>query len=92
MIYLNSIYSYPLELDYFSSEFKDQNKLLQIDSAITKDKISEPYELPQEFKELPGEIVYVSLGSLFSVYTRLIQKLIDVLDKLPYKYIVSKGN
>ena len=86
-----NIYTYPEEIDYFSDEIKEKFKLWPIDSAVTKERMPKPYEMPQEFKELPGKIVYVSLGSLFSVYTHLIQRLIDLLDKLPYKYIVSKG-
>lgn len=28
---------------------------------------------------------------MFSLYVHLIQRLVDLLDKLPYKFIVSKG-
>lgn len=34
----------------------------------------------------------VSLGSAFSAYFEKIQKMIDILDKLDHKFIVSKGD
>uniref|UniRef100_A0AAN0N7M6 UDP-glycosyltransferase n=1 Tax=Polyphagotarsonemus latus TaxID=1204166 RepID=A0AAN0N7M6_9ACAR len=86
-----SIYCYPKELDYYDDEIKKKYKLLQIDSALVKSRIPAPFELPEKFVKLPGKIIYVSLGSLFSCYYEKLQKLINVLAKLPYKYIVSKG-
>uniref|UniRef100_A0AAN0N800 UDP-glycosyltransferase n=1 Tax=Polyphagotarsonemus latus TaxID=1204166 RepID=A0AAN0N800_9ACAR len=87
-----SIYCYPKELDYYNDEIRKKYKLLQIDSPIITSKLPEPYKLPETFANLPGKIIYVSLGSLFSLYYTKIQKLIDVLAELPYKYIVSKGH
>ena len=63
----------------------------QIDSPLFPERIPKPFELPSEFAKLPGKIIFVSLGSLFSAYTYLLQRLCDILEKLPYKYIVSKG-
>lgn len=63
----------------------------QIDTNLHPGRIPKPFELPDEFAKLPGKIVYVSLGSLFSAYTHILQRLCDILEKLPYKYIVSKG-
>uniref|UniRef100_A0AAN0N794 UDP-glycosyltransferase n=1 Tax=Polyphagotarsonemus latus TaxID=1204166 RepID=A0AAN0N794_9ACAR len=86
-----SIYSYPKELDYFDDGIREKYKLLQVDAPIVPSRIPPPFELPEEFSKLPGKIIYVSLGSLFSLYHTKLQKLIDVLATLPYKYIVSKG-
>uniref|UniRef100_A0AAN0LHV3 UDP-glycosyltransferase n=1 Tax=Polyphagotarsonemus latus TaxID=1204166 RepID=A0AAN0LHV3_9ACAR len=86
-----SIYSYPKEVDYFNDELKKNYKLLQIDSPIVPSRIPPPFELPKEFAKLPGKIIYVSLGSMFSCYHTKLQKLLDTLAILPYKYIVSKG-
>lgn len=49
--------------------------------------------MPKEFKEFPQKkIIYCSLGSAFSNYTYLLQKLVDALDKLTsYKFIFSNG-
>ena len=87
-----SLYAYSQEIDYFSEETRNQFKLWQIDTALFKEKIPKPYDLPEEFKRLPGKIVYVSLGSLFSSYTYIMQKLIMILDIFDnLKFIVSKG-
>uniref|UniRef100_A0AAN0N6H0 UDP-glycosyltransferase n=1 Tax=Polyphagotarsonemus latus TaxID=1204166 RepID=A0AAN0N6H0_9ACAR len=86
-----SIYSYPKELDYFDDGIREKYKLLQVDAPIVPSRIPPSFELPEEFSKLPGKIIYVSLGSLFSLYHTKLQKLIDVLATLPYKYIVSKG-
>lgn len=86
-----TIYCYPSETDYYNEEVRKQYHLYQIDSALLPNKIPKPFELPKEFVKLPGKIVYVSLGSLFSAYVDKLQRLVDILDKLPYKYIVSKG-
>lgn len=87
-----TIYSYPSELDYFSDELKSKYKLWQIDTPLFPEKVTKPYKLPEKFAALPGKIIFVSLGSLFSAYTHRLQELVDVLEKFPnYKYIVSKG-
>lgn len=87
-----SVYSYPREIDYYNEELRTKYKLLQIDSPLSASRVPKPFELPKEFADLPEKtIVYVSLGSMFSLYVHVIQRLVDMLDKLPYKYIVSKG-
>jgi len=86
------IYSFPKEIDYFSEELKEKYKLWQIDTPLFPARIPKPYKLPEKFAALPGKIIYLSLGSLFSAYTHRLQKFVDILEKLPnYKYIVSKG-
>ena len=84
-----SIYSFPGELEYYSEEIKQKYRLWQIDTPLSPDRVPEPYKLPASFAALPGKIVYLSLGSLFSAYTSKLQKIVDVLEKLPYKYVVS---
>uniref|UniRef100_A0AAN0LVX7 UDP-glycosyltransferase n=1 Tax=Polyphagotarsonemus latus TaxID=1204166 RepID=A0AAN0LVX7_9ACAR len=86
-----SIYCYPKELDYYNDEIKNEFNLIQVDSPVVSSRIPLPYQLPEEFLNLPGKIIYVSLGTLFSCFESKIQKLIDTLANLPYKYIVSKG-
>ena len=61
-----SIYCYPEMIDYYDDEFRNKYKLWQIDSALFPSKIPSPYKLSEEFKNLPGQTVYVSLGSLVS--------------------------
>uniref|UniRef100_A0AAN0LP44 UDP-glycosyltransferase n=1 Tax=Polyphagotarsonemus latus TaxID=1204166 RepID=A0AAN0LP44_9ACAR len=86
-----SFYIYPKELDYFNEKIKKEYNLLQVDSPVVLSRIPLPYRLSEEFAELPRKIIYVSLGSLFNYYYVLLQKLIDSLANLPYKYIISKG-
>lgn len=87
-----SIYSFPVELDYFSEELKAKHHLWQIDTPLFPERVPEPFKLPESFAALPGALVYLSLGSLFSVYTHRLQKLVNVLESLSgYKYIVSEN-
>ena len=86
-----NVYVYPGEVDYFSEEVKAANKLWQIDSVLFPEKIPAPYRLPEKFQKICLPTVYVSLGSLFSSYTYLMQRLLDMLENFPAKFIVSKG-
>ena len=54
-------------------------------------RITAPFKLPKSFDELEGPIIYVSLGSLFSAYYEKIQRMCNILNKFPAKFIVSKG-
>lgn len=78
-------------MDYFGEDVKRANKLLQMDSVLFPERIPEPYRFPEEFERIALPTVYVSLGSLFSSYTWLMQRLLDILDRFPAKYVVSKG-
>lgn len=83
--------SFTKELDYYSEELQQKYHLWQIDTPIFPERVPAPYKLPKSFEALPGRLVYLSLGSLFSAYTHRLQKILDILDKLPdYKYIVSE--
>ena len=57
-----SIYAYPLEVDYYNDEIRTKQNLWQIDSVISDDRIPKPFEISEEFKKLPGKIIFVSLG------------------------------
>ena len=85
------VYPYPAEINYFSEELEGKFNLWQIDTPLYAGRIPGPYKLPASFAALPGKIIYLSLGSLFSAYTQNLQKIVDILEKLPgYKYIVSE--
>lgn len=88
------IYMYPeTEVGYFSKALRDEYSLYQIDTPLFPARIPPPYELPESFSALPGKIVYLSLGSLFSAYTHRLQEIVNVLERFPeYKYIVSESN
>lgn len=57
-----SIYAYPREVDYYSDEMQKEQNLWQLDSPISDDRIPKPFEMPEEFKKLPGKTIYLSLG------------------------------
>lgn len=84
-----TIYTYPLELDYYNDEIRREHNLIQIDSPLFPSKIPKKFELPENF--IGSKVIYVSLGSLLSVYLEKLQRLVNILDKLPYRYIFSKG-
>lgn len=88
------VYMYPAEIDYYDEQTKEHHQLWQIDSPLFKERIPKPYELPEEFGNLPEtKTVFVSLGSVFSIYIDLLQRLVDALDKVPgCKFIVSNGD
>ena len=86
-----SIYSFPEQIDYYDEERKRKYNLWQIDSPLFEACIPMPYELPEAFERIPLPLIYVSLGTMFSGFTNLLQRLLDMLERLPYKYIVSKG-
>ncbi len=50
-----------------------------------------PFEVPDELRDGPGSLIYLSLGSLGSADVELMRRLIDVLSRTPHRYIVSKG-
>lgn len=86
-----NVYSFPQELDFVPEKSKKEHNLWRIESAILPDRLPPPFELPNHFKEEPGDLIYVSVGSLYSVFTDRFQRLLDMLDRLPYRYIVSLG-
>jgi len=51
----------------------------------------EPWEVPDELRDGPGSLIYLSLGSLGSADVGLMQRLVAVLAETPHRYIVSKG-
>lgn len=63
-----------------------------MDSPLNESRVPKPFELPEEFAKLPGKIVYLSLGTVFSYYAHYVQKIVDALDQLSAcKFIVSQG-
>lgn len=90
---LFNVYVCPEEIDIYDSTIQEQHRLWRFDTPLFDEKVPKPFELPAEFRELPEKkVVYVSLGSLFSQYTDLLQRLVDALEKVPdCKFIISKG-
>lgn len=90
--YLN-IYQYPLELDYHNvNGFTIPETFVGIDAFVRKDPGS--FRLPESFlsKQTGSDkLIYFSLGSMGSYDVEVMKRILTILSKLPYKFIVSKG-
>jgi MGT family glycosyltransferase len=75
---------YPSELDYPRSRPLDATWHNLETSVRSTD---EPWEPPAG----DGPLVYLSLGSLGSADVALMERLVAVLSRTPYRYVVSKG-
>ena len=85
--YLN-IYGYPLELDYTDLR-PNPPKWVRTDTFMIKPK--EEFAVPEKLKNLPGKLIYFSLGSVSSMNIDLMKRLINYLSDSPHRFIVSKG-
>ncbi len=83
-----NLYVYPEIADYADRRPLGAN-WHRLDSSVRE--TDEPFELPAEFRDRDGALIYFSLGSLGSADVELMQRVIDVLATTPHRYIVSKG-
>lgn len=90
--YLN-FYLGPQELAYDKlPQFKPLPECwFRLEHTLQESDSQGKLELPQDFLNLPGKLVYFSLGTLVSSDARLINRLLEILSKSPNKFIVSKG-
>lgn len=89
--YLN-IYGYPEELDYCQIAPMNNN-CFRIDTFCRTE--NEEFQISKEFlNRLPKpdyKLIYISLGTLASIRFDMIKKILMILSKTKYGYIVSKG-
>ncbi|MER3388246.1 glycosyltransferase [Microcella pacifica] len=83
-----NMYVYPEELDYVDARPLDDS-WVRLDSSVRETDTD--VEIPQDFLDRPGPLVYFSLGSLGSADVGLMRSVIEVLAERPYRVIVSKG-
>jgi MGT family glycosyltransferase len=83
-----NLYVYPEAADYAKQRPLGPS-WHRLDSSVRETDAS--FELPAEFAEKPGALVYFSLGSLGSADIALMKRLIGILAQTPHRYIVSKG-
>lgn len=82
--YLN-VYILPKELDYpdLGPTF------FRMDATIKNE--TEIFEVPEKLRNLPGKLIYVSMGSFGSTDEDLMKRLVHVLGKSRHRIIMSKG-
>lgn len=83
-----NIFMYPKELDYEDLAPRP-DKWYQFDTLVRSTK--DTFEIPEKLRKLPGKLIYFSLGSVGTIFTKLVQKWLDILAKLPHRFIVSGG-
>ncbi|XP_054160438.1 uncharacterized UDP-glucosyltransferase YdhE-like [Oppia nitens] len=85
--YLN-IYMYVNELDYNEVHPLSDN-YLRVENVIrhTNDK----FEVPEQLRDKPGKLIFLSMGSFGCGYLKLMQRLTSILGKSQHRFIVSKG-
>ena len=83
-----NLYIYPEEVDYPRAEPLGAT-WHRIDTCV-RDGVGEA-DVPADILAGDGRLIYLSLGSLGSADTALMQRLCDALADTPHRYIVSKG-
>ncbi|XP_074599667.1 NDP-glycosyltransferase YjiC-like [Brevipalpus obovatus] len=83
------IYVYPECLDYTEIE-KTQKNWVRINFSIRESEGRE-FKIPENLRDKPGNLIYLSMGTLGSANVNLMVKLTTILSTSPYRFIVSKG-
>lgn len=82
-----NLYVYPDELDY-ARQPRLNDTWQQLESSVRT--TDEAFHLPEGFPQ-KGQLLYLSLGSLGSADTDLMNRLIEMLGKTDYRVVVSMG-
>ncbi|MBB2943088.1 MGT family glycosyltransferase [Actinoplanes lutulentus] len=83
-----NLYVFPEAADYTAARPLDSS-WHRLDSSVRE--TDAVFSLPAAISDLPGKLIYFSLGSLGSADVELMRRVISVLAKTPHRYIVSKG-
>jgi MGT family glycosyltransferase len=83
-----NLYLYPEVIDYVDRRPLDRS-WQRLDSSVRATDAA--FDVPESLRDLPGSLIYLSLGSLGSADVDLMRRLVDVLGRTPHRYIVSKG-
>jgi MGT family glycosyltransferase len=83
-----NLYLYPRDADY------DRSRPLagdwhRLESCVRSGDGA--FDLPEQLRDGPGALVYLSLGSLASADVELMERLVAALRDEPHRFIVSKG-
>ena len=64
----------------------------RLEHTIDKDDVaSTKFKFTEHFENLPGKLIYFSLGTLVTCDVELINRLLAILSKSPNKFVVSMG-
>jgi MGT family glycosyltransferase len=83
-----NMYLYPAEADYVRSQPLDAS-WHQLQSCVRSGDGA--FDLPEQLRDGPGSLIYLSLGSLASADVDLMRRLVEVLGETPHRFIVSRG-
>jgi MGT family glycosyltransferase len=83
-----NLYVLPAEIDYARSRPLAPT-WHRLETCVRR--MDETFDLPEPLGARDGRLVYVSLGSLGSADTELMERLVDVLSRSRHRFVVSKG-
>ena len=83
-----NIYMCPKELDY--TDFRPNPPNWYHFEAFIRSS-DEHFEIPTSLQDLPGRLIYFSMGSMGCLDARLMTRLVNILGKSPHRFIVSTG-
>ena len=86
--YLNLLL-YPESAKFNRSKPLDPNRFQYLEGCVREDS---PFEVPAFEVNSDSPLIYVSFGTLGSSDIQLMQRLIDVLGKLPYRVLLNVGD
>ena len=80
---------YPESAKFNRSKPLDPNRFQYLEVCVREDS---PFEVPAFEVNSESPLIYVSFGTLGSSDIQLMQRLIDVLGKLPYRVLLNVGD
>ena len=80
---------YPESAKFNRSKPLDPNRFQYLEGCVLEDS---PFEVPAFEVNSESPLIYVSFGTLGSSDIQLMQRLIDVLGKLPYRVLLNVGD
>ena len=80
---------YPESAKFNRSKPLDPNRFQYLEGCVREDG---PFEVPAFEVNSESPLIYVSFGTLGSSDIQLMQRLIDVLGKLPYRVLLNVGD
>ncbi len=83
-----NMYLYPAEADYRRAAPLGDG-WQRLESCVRT--ADHGFVLPDELRDRPGSLIYLSLGSLASADVALMERLVEALAEAPHRFIVSKG-